>query len=141
MHHDPSTLISAVSKACGRKLDRNDFNDRLIMQKGCYILNTWGFGPNYRYRLYIRGPYSSELADDYYESDDIGYVTTIPGEAIDELSLILKKGIRYTEAYATVLLVKNNNPSKDEVTVLNKALSIKPNLKKEVTEACTSIFA
>ena len=140
MHHDPSMLIAAVSKALGRKLDKNRFNDRLIMQKGCYILNRWGYGPEYRYGLYIRGPYSSELADDYYGMEVSNGPTDVPNHVIDELSGILKKGIGYTEAYATVLLVKENNPTRDNETIMNKALSIKPRLKSEVMEACSSIL-
>ena len=141
MHNDPSNLISAISMAYGRKLNRRSFNDRLIMQKGCYILNRWGYGPIYRYGLYIRGPYSSELADDYYEMPLTDRGTNIPGNVIARLAGILEKGIRYTEAYATVLLVKENNPTRDDAAILSKALSIKPHLEKEVTEACTSILA
>ena len=110
------------------------------MQKGCYILNTWGYGPYYRYGLYIRGPYSSELADDYYEIGRLSNSTTVPLEAISKLSEIMSKGIEYTEAYATVLLVKRNNPGRTDKEIFDKSLNIKPHLKKEVTEACASIL-
>ncbi len=140
MHNDPSDLIVAVSKALGRKLDIRKFHDRLLMQKGCYILNTWGYGPYYRYGLYIRGPYSSELADDYYEISSLSNSTTIPSEAISKLSEIMSKGIGYTEAYATVLLVKRNNPDRTDKEIFDKSLNIKPHLEKEVTEACASIL-
>lgn len=140
MHNDPSNLIVAVSKALGRKLDRGKFNDRLLMQKGCYILNSWGYGPYYRYGLYIRGPYSSELADDYYEIDRLSNSTTVPSEAILKLSEIMGKGIGYTEAYATVLLVKRNNPGRSDKEIFDKSLDIKPHLEKEITEACASIL-
>lgn len=140
MHNDPSDLIVAVSKALGRKLDRRKFNDRLLMQKGCYILNSWGYGPYYRYGLYIRGPYSSELADDYYEIGRLSNSTTIPSDAISKLSEIMNKGIEYTEAYATVLLVKRNNPGRTDKEIFDKSLNIKPHLEKEVTEACASIL-
>ena len=140
MHNDPSSLIVAVSKALGRRLYKNRFNDRLLMQKGCYILNSWGFGPFYRFGLYIRGPYSSDLADDYYEMTNYAKTTKVPDEVIDNLSNILSKGIDYTEAYATVLLVKNNNPNKSREEILKKSVAIKPHLKGEVTEACLSIL-
>lgn len=64
MHNDSRRFLAAVMRAVGHNLDVNDFNDRLTMQNGCYILNSWGFGPRYKYGLYIRGPYSRELADD-----------------------------------------------------------------------------
>ncbi len=139
MHKDPRNLLVAVSRALGRDLDKRKFEDRLLMQKGCYILNSWGFGDMYRYSLYIRGPYSSELADDYYELRDIGSTTDIPEESISRLSEILSKGVDYTEAFATVLLVRNNNPGRSGAEVRSKALSIKPHLKDEILEACGSL--
>ena len=140
VHNDPSNLIVAISRAMNRKLNKNRFDDRLLMQKGCYILNSWGFGPKYRYSLYIRGPYSSELADDYFEMTSPGKVTDVPEEAIHHLSEIMTKGIEFTEAYATVLLIKNNNPGKSNNDIFNRALEIKPHLKKEIVEVCPSIL-
>jgi uncharacterized protein YwgA len=66
VHDGADELISAVAKALGRKLSVTNFRDRLLMQKGCFILNEMGIGPIYSFRMYIRGPYSSDLADDYY---------------------------------------------------------------------------
>ena len=140
MHNDPSSLIVAISKAMNRNLNKNKFNDRLLMQKGCYILNTWGFGPKYRYGLYIRGPYSSELADDYFEMTNPGKITYVPEEAIHDLSEIMRKGIEFTEAYATVLMIKNNNPGKSDIDIRNRALEIKPHLSKEIAEVCPLIL-
>lgn len=140
MHNDPGNLIAAVSMALGRKLNKNRFNDRLLMQKGCYILNNWGCGPEYRYSLYIRGPYSPDLADDYYELNRIDNFTNVPIEKINKLSEIMNKGIGYTEAYATVLMVKQNNPDRTNEEILKKALDVKPRLKKEVMEAWQSVL-
>ncbi len=110
------------------------------MQKGCYLLNTWGYGPFYRYKLFVRGPYSSELADDYYEMNGLEETTSIPEEKIAELAKILEKGDRYVEAYATVLLVKANNPGRTNEVIFNKAVDIEPKLISEVKEACDSIL-
>ncbi len=140
MHDNPSNLIFAVSKALGRKLNRSRFNDRLMMQKGCYILNSWGYGPFYNFSLYIRGPYSPELADDYYEMRELDCHTSVPESDIMKLAGIMGKGVRYTEAYATVLLVKDSNPTGSNQTIFNKSLSIKPHLEFEIREACSSIL-
>ena len=140
MHNNPSNLIVAVSKALNRSLDKNRSDDRLLIQRGCYILNSWGYGPSYRYSLYIRGPYSSELADDYYDMRGLGNYTNIPDEAIRNLSAIMNKGIGFTEAYATVLMIKKDNPNRTNDEIYRKALDIKPRLKKEITEACSLIL-
>ena len=141
MYDDSRKLLAAVSKAVGHGLNVNDFDDRLTMQKGCYILNSWGFGPMYRFSLYIRGPYSSELADDYYSlGNDVGEITDVPDEAVERLSEIFGKGLGYAEAYATVLLVKNNSPGASYDSIHRRALELKPHLSNEVKEACASLL-
>lgn len=42
-------MIAVVSKASGKKFDLNNFDDRITIQTGCYILNSWGVEPIYRY--------------------------------------------------------------------------------------------
>ena len=140
MDRDPSTLIAAVNKALGRTIDWHDYNDRLIMQKGCYILNRWGYGPYYGYGLYIRGPYSTELTDDCERMILSNLRTDIPEEALTALSGIIKRGTDYLEAYTTVMLVKENNPSRNSIAVMKKALDIRPSLKDLIEEACSLIL-
>lgn len=142
MHYDPSNLIIAVSKACGHFPDVEKFSDRLAMQKGCYILNSWGYEPAYRYGLYIRGPYSSELADDYYEMHGKVHGDTNVSESdLSRLKELYSKGLSYVEAYATVLLLKNSNPNVVSNKILDRALELKPHLEKEVREAYASLLA
>ena len=140
MHNDPSNLIAAVYEAKGRKLNKNKFNDHFYLQKGCYILNRWGYGPEYSYRLFVKGPYSPELADDINKIGKTIGVTNIPSEAIHDLSLILKRGFRYTEAYTTVMMVIQNNPDRSDEVILKKALDISPRLSREIEEAYQSIM-
>ena len=52
---------------------RNDFNFRLKVQKFVYISKYFGWNHSYKYILYIRGPYSSALADEYYNEDILKY--------------------------------------------------------------------
>lgn len=141
MHGDARKLLAAVSRAVGHELDVDDFDDRLTMQNGCYILNSWGFGPMYRFSLYIRGPYSSELADDYYSiGNNMGGVTDVPDEVVERLSGIFGKGLHYAEAYATVLLVRNNSPGASDDSIRKRALELKPHLEDEVEEACETML-
>ena len=112
------------------------------MQKGCYILNSWGYEPIYRYSLYIRGPYSSELADDCYEMHgEVSGSTDISESDLSRLKELYTKGLPYVEAYATVLLLKNSNPNVASNKIMDRALELKPHLEKEVKEACASLLA
>ena len=141
MHHDPRSMIAAVARAAGHEPDVKKFDDRLTMQKGCYILNCWDYGPKYSFSLYIHGPYSSELADDYYElgafSDG---ETDIPDEIIEKLRDIFNDGLGYVEAYATVLLVKNNSPGASSDRICERSIEIKPHLEKEVKKAAACLL-
>lgn len=93
-----------MAKAIGGRIDPGDPEDRLTMQQGCYILNAWGYGPRYRYDLYIRGPYSRDLAEDLRRSSDDAFGDTdVPEEAVARLRGIFDRGAGYVEAYATVL--------------------------------------
>ena len=141
MKTDVARLLSAVAKAAGRELKIDHFEDRLIMQKGCYILNSWGCGPKFRFNMYVRGPYSTTLADEYYSLGDVTPgVTDIPDVYVNDLSEILGKGLRYAEAYATVLMIKNNSPGGSYEGIMRRALDLKPHLKKEVEEASLSLL-
>lgn len=140
VHYDPSSLIVAVSKACGHFPDVDMFSDCLTMQKGCYILNSWGYEPVYEYGMYIRGPYSKELADDCYEMHGkISGDTDVSESDLSRLKELYAKGLPYVEAYVTVLLLKNSNPNVASNKILDRVLELKPHLEKEVREAYTSL--
>lgn len=142
MHNDPRDLIVAMEKAIGRNLDADDFEDRLAIQKGCYILNQWGYGSKYSFSMFIRGPYSSDLDDDYRElGGDVGETTCIPDDAIGRLRSIFGKGMDYVEAYATVLLIKESNRHASAGSIRNKAINLKPYLRREIEEASALILA
>lgn len=49
--------------ALGLSIDMDDFESRLILQKSIYLLQEFGLDLGYRYNWYLRGPYSSSLAD------------------------------------------------------------------------------
>ena len=137
-----SDLFTAVAIACGHDLKVNEFNDRLTLQKGCYILNSWGYGPKYPFNMSIRGPYSSELAGEYYKHRVItrGKID-IPEDALSKLAEIYSKGIGYAEAYATVLMIKTNSKDSSSEEVLKRAMDLKPRLKVEVAEAAACLLA
>ena len=43
-------LIGAVERAMGRRFDPESLEDLFIMQRGSYILNSWGVEPIQEYR-------------------------------------------------------------------------------------------
>jgi len=127
-------LIAAVAKAMGRKkLDIDSFDDRLMIQKGCFILNLRGVGPAYNFSMYIRGPYSRDLADDYFKvpKKRMSYETDVPEDDIAELSRIMDKGAPFVEAYTTIVLVSKYNRMMKEDELTDFVAKLKPHIEKE----------
>jgi len=65
-------FIAKLKNKIGFSFNIDDFGDRLKLQKYVFLAKHFGFNHNYHYNLYIRGPYSSDLADDYYNVSNEG---------------------------------------------------------------------
>ncbi|MCL2116274.1 MAG: hypothetical protein FWH29_08635 [Methanobrevibacter sp.] len=86
--------------------DINKFEDRIKLQKYVFIGKFFGLKHNYKYNMYIRGPYSSNLADDYYElgknvnepcSKDLNFNTE------NFSALVKNKEVEWLESATTML--------------------------------------
>lgn len=136
MYEETFDLLTAVADSCKHDLSVKGFDDRLIMQKGVYVLNSWGYGPVYCFNMYVHGPYSSSLADVYYHIGNVPMGrTNVPEDVVTKLTSLFDKGLQYIEAYATVLMIKNNSRGSTNEDILERALELKPHLKDHVQEA------
>lgn len=54
-------LLAKSLEAAQAPLDVSTFNDRLILQKTVYLLQSAGIHIGYRFRWYLRGPYSPDM--------------------------------------------------------------------------------
>ena len=87
-----SDMLAAVMKAMGHGTEETPV-DSMAVHIGCYILDCWGFGPGYRFDMYISGPYSVGLAEDLdLIGDAVPEHTDIPDEVVERLSGIFRKG-------------------------------------------------
>lgn len=59
----------------------------------------------------------------------------MPPDAIERLSEIFERGAPYVEAYATVMLIMDNNPDLSAQDVRRMAIDVKPHLEAHVREA------
>lgn len=143
MKEGSMNLMVAVARGMERDLDGDSYDDLLILQSACYILNTWGYSPKIDYDLFIGGPFSSELMDWFKDAKKVGCDkgTDVSQADVSNLKTILGKGLRYLEAYATLLAFRNVNPGIASAKVLECALSLKPNLSEEIREAFKSLTA
>lgn len=59
--------IKAAFELLNERWDMGSFEGRFVIQKVTYLLKILGMDINYRFSLYIKGPYSTQLASDYYD--------------------------------------------------------------------------
>ena len=59
-------LLALALKEAGIPVRVGKFDERLFLQKGVYLLQEAGVHLGYRYRWYLRGPYSTDLASDVF---------------------------------------------------------------------------
>lgn len=60
------TKLGLALQHAGVPLSVESFDDRLILQKAVYLLQQAQIHLGYRFRWYIRGPYSTDLTEDVF---------------------------------------------------------------------------
>jgi len=121
-----SGFINALREAGIIDFNISLFNHRLKMQKYVYLARRYGFDLNYAFSLYIHGPYSPALANDYYELN-IEKVFPAPVTLNKNfVSLVKGKSEKWLELAATIVLVKERYANIDEETVKRLVKNSKP---------------
>jgi len=100
-----ANFLKALDEVGILSFNKNRFNHRLKLQKYVYIARNFGFKAPYNYSLYIHGPYSSSLADDYYAIDDFQNEESIE---LDErfVKLVKDKSEKWLELASTVIMIR-----------------------------------
>ena len=71
-----ASLLRSIEKTTDWEFDRDNFDDRFRMQKFVFFAKEYGIDTGHSYGIHLHGPYSPELAEDYY-SDKFDRVRTI----------------------------------------------------------------
>lgn len=113
---------------------RTDFNFRLKVQKFVYIAKYFGWNHSYKYILYIRGPYSSALADEYYNDDILKYSPLeINGFDLNSFNCFVEgKSIHYLESASTILYYMGCEKIFTRSDAIQKLNLIKPHIDSEI---------
>lgn len=59
-------FIDFLKEELGWSFDVKKFDDRVLLQKYVFLSRFFGYDLGYYYNMYLYGPYSSDLANDYY---------------------------------------------------------------------------
>jgi uncharacterized protein YwgA len=105
--------------------DKNRFNHRLKMQKYVYIARCFGIRMPYNYSLYIHGPYSPSLADDYYAVGN--YQNNVPLDINEKFVKLVKgKSEEWLELAATTIMVRKRYSEMNHNTLIDLVKTAKP---------------
>ena len=108
-------FVEFLKEEFGFVFDVNRFDHRIRLQKYVFIANFLGWDHNYPYNIYIRGPYSHELAKDYYDLQSVSAGDETNLAKFDKksfASIIDGKNIQWLEVAATMLSLYSNNKDK-----------------------------
>jgi uncharacterized protein YwgA len=96
------------------------FNNRFRIQKYVLIARRLGLiNRDYDYDIYIKGPYSSELANEYYNYEPCKYDISMMKEKADTfLSIVNDKDNNWLEIASTALHINTDNKEYEIVELL-----------------------
>jgi uncharacterized protein YwgA len=126
-----SSFVKFLSEA-GFRFDLEDFDSRLKLQKYVFLARKFGLDLGYKFSMYIRGPYSPDLAQDYYNLPKRG--ADIP-DSFDRkgfLELVKGKDRAWLEAAATILMIYED--TSDLSWAIERTSELKPWISKERIE-------
>ena len=84
------TFLKALETSTSYKFTIKSFEDRLRLQKIVYIAKYFDINLGYSYNQYIRGPYSPDLARDYYKLAE-DFENKLPEEYPQKVNRLVKK--------------------------------------------------
>jgi len=136
-----AAILSQLARSTGQSYNPSDFASRLRIQKSIYLLKALGYNPVSRYSFgaYVRGPYSPDLARDYYALPS-GIVentapVAIPSRYLGPVVDAVKRGNDFLEAVATLHLYCDRNRNSKRTDILDYVRYLKPELGDRLAEA------
>lgn len=125
-------LIWFYRKILGMRLDLDDFDQKLIVQKIVYIAQKMGVKFDYEFGWWVRGVYSSPLTVDLYDinEQELNYTPTrfeeIFAEKLLNVAGAFKNKVRAFEIVSTVVYAQEHKGMKDEKKISEFIKSEKP---------------
>lgn len=110
--------------------NKDFFVHRLKLQKYIFIARKFGFDTSYDYSLYVHGPYSSDLADEYYAITNFDCAKTIELDS-SFIKLVKNKSKDWLEFAATIIMIKDRYESISIDKLIDLVKSVKPHANRE----------
>lgn len=116
-----------------------NFDNRLKLQKYVFLAERYGLHLGYNHSMYLRGPYSSSLTDDYYDLARSNAVDALNGSfppSFNQLgffNLVNNKDVEWLEAAATLLSLRES--FSDKTCLLERTKNMKDHISGEKIES------
>ncbi len=130
-----SAFIRMLGNRNIHKFNPDDFISRLRLQKYVYLAKFFDIDLGYKYNLYLRGPYSPTLAEDYYKLSEerlAGAMFREMANFDDFADLVRGKDHKWLEIATTIIFIFENNVRKEwlnedelKAFVINRTSDIK----------------
>ena len=136
-----SSFLEFLRNDMGFEFDVTRFGHRFRLQKFVFFAKSFGWDNDYHYSVYVRGPYSSELADQYYHmtrtSEQIPSTPLSSFNREQFAAFLRDKDDQWLEAAATVLsMVQSYKVYYTGVSlktnVLERVIDLKDNIDPQV---------
>lgn len=136
---DLSSFLKLLKENLNFDFNIRSLDDRIKLQKYVFISKSFGLDLGYNYSLYIHGPYSPDLAKDYYNLNLKDYNTTHLERRFNWRNFKLAvqgKSVKWLEISVTALSVKETNPDLSRDELLDILIKIKGEAydKKDIKE-------
>ena len=120
------------------------FDHRLKVQKAAFLLNHLRVSPftNYAFSLYLHGPYSPSLAEDYYalEKAKIGSVH-LDRKNLNALKWFVSKDERWLEVASSIISIKDRYADIAEERIFSTLTMSKPWITPDMFESVMTELA
>lgn len=134
--------VTAILKYWDIKADINQYKWRFFIQKIIYLSKALGIPINYRFSIYLMGPYSPSLSTDYYQNskrvlrneteyslspNEIDVLKNIKDKVLDE-----QPTQRFLEGLSTIIYFMRSNPNLMDDELFTKVKKLKPYLSDKI---------
>ncbi len=136
--NDKALLISLLKRLnidIDELKDVNNTERRIVVQKVVYFAKKLGMRFTYSYNMYLHGPYSTALADDYYNitKEDVNNCANFPLDVdkIKKLECLKEKPRIFLEIAATLDSIIEYNKGISDEKAIKHVFSMKEEVLKQ----------
>jgi uncharacterized protein YwgA len=138
-----SDAVVFFEETLGWRFDVEEFEDRLTMQKLVYFAQECGLDLSYEYNMYRYGPYSPELAEDYYNLSGRGEISAAGSEIDREIftAIVTDRDPEWLEYAATLYKLKSEfDGTAADFVIRERVTERAANMKEESVERMETIY-